>query len=248
MGKLNQVLAVEKGVKTRVYGELTQIDKGLQKAELLSGISRTYTPKEDDGQQLPPESKNVQATVAGAMELLMGTVPEWYDITATKDWANQSAKANIVVDETVLLADVPPTFLLFLEKQLTDLRTMISRLPVLDPADRWTWSDNSAAWTTEPSESLRTVKVPKAFVKYDATPEHPAQVDVFHEDVVAGTWRTMKFSGAIPASDRLAMMDRAEKLLNAVKVAREEANSMEVEQRTVGATLLSYVFGTQASG
>ncbi len=247
MGRLNQVLAVEKGTKTRVYNEITQIDKGLQKTELLSGIARSYTPKEDGGQQLPPESKNVQVTVPNAVELLRSGIAEWFDITATKDWANQDAKADIVVDGTTLLADVPPTFLLFLEKQLTDLRTLIGRLPVLDPADEWTWSDNSAAYTTRPSESLRTVKVPKAFVKYDATPEHPAQVDVFHEDVVVGTWSTTKFSGAIPASDRLAMLDRAERLLNAVKVAREEANNLEVEQKTIGATLLSYVFGTTGS-
>jgi hypothetical protein len=35
-------------------------------------------------------------------------------------------------------------------------------------------------------------------VKAEATEKHPAQVEVYHEDVVVGQWKTVKFSGALP--------------------------------------------------
>lgn len=246
MAKLNQILGVEKGTKTRVYSELTQIDKQLQKADLLSGISRVYTPKDDDGDKLPPETKHVQVTVHEAIGLIKTKTAELFDITATKEWANtgtDGARADILIDGVALVEKVPVTYLLFLEKQCTDLRTVISRLPVLDPASEWALDTNTGVYKTEPRETVRTVKVPKTLELSPATKEHPAQVQVFTEDVVAGTWATVVFSGAIPATERTTLLDRAEALLNAVKMAREAANDLVVTQQNVGAPLLSFVFG-----
>ena len=56
MTRLNQIIAVEKGVKSRSFQELTDAHHALQKPALLSGISRTYRPKDEEGEQLPPES------------------------------------------------------------------------------------------------------------------------------------------------------------------------------------------------
>jgi hypothetical protein len=84
--------------------------------------------------------------------------------------------------------------------------------------------------------------VPKNHVKYEATKEHPAQVEMYMEDVWVGTWTTTKFSGAIPAAVRNAMLERMRKLLDAVKTAREEANNLEVRPVKVGAALLGYIF------
>ncbi len=60
MTRLNQIVAVEKGIKTRSFQELTDAHHALQKSSLLSGISRTYRPKDEEGEQLPPESTRVQ--------------------------------------------------------------------------------------------------------------------------------------------------------------------------------------------
>jgi hypothetical protein len=62
------------------------------------------------------------------------------------------------------------------------------------------------------------------------------------EDVWVGTWTTTKFSGAIPAAVRNAMLDRLRKLLDAVKSAREEANGLEVKPQKIGATMLGWIF------
>jgi hypothetical protein len=65
---------------------------------------------------------------------------------------------------------------------------------------------------------------------------------MYMEDVWVGTWTTTKFSGAIPAATRNAMLERVRKLADAVKTAREEANSIDVRAHKIGAAVLGYVF------
>jgi hypothetical protein len=167
---------------------------------------------------------------------------EMFDVVATQDWANCQAKGDVVVDGHPLLKGVPVTHLLFLEKQLTDLRTFVEALPVLDPAEEWEYRADVDGYVSRPSRANRTKKVPKNHVKYEATKEHPAQVEMYMEDVWVGTWSTTRFSGAIPAATRNAMLERVRKLVDAVKVAREEANGLEVKPQKVGAAVLGYVF------
>ena len=51
MARLNQIIAVEKGIKSRSFQELTEAHQALQKPALLAGISRTYRPKDEEGEQ-----------------------------------------------------------------------------------------------------------------------------------------------------------------------------------------------------
>lgn len=242
MTKLNQLIAVEKGVKSHANKAWTEIYHVLQKDVLLNGIARTYSPKDDDGDTLPPESTLVQVKVTDQIEKVKSEVARMFDITLSKDATNCSARADIVVDGTTLLADVPVTYLLFLEKQLVDLQTFVSKLPTLDPAFEWSYDANRGVYATEPVGTTRTKKVPRNWVKAEATDKHPAQVEVYHEDVIVGTWNTTRFSGAVPADKVRELSARVMKLQQAVKQAREEANSVEVTDREAGATILGYVF------
>ena len=54
--KLNQVIAIEKGVKSRVYGEITEMHKTSQKAELFNGFAKNYRKKDEDGEDYLYES------------------------------------------------------------------------------------------------------------------------------------------------------------------------------------------------
>ena len=56
MPRLNQIIAVEKGIKSQSFSELTDAHHAVQKPALLSGISRTYRPKDEEGETLPSES------------------------------------------------------------------------------------------------------------------------------------------------------------------------------------------------
>ena len=243
MPKLNQIIAIEKSVKSQSLRELTDAHKTLQKDSLLSGIARTYRPRDDEGDTLPPESTRVQARSEDIIEQVVTVLTKLFDVTATKDWANGDARADIVVDGKTLLEKVPVTYLLFLEKQLTDLHTFINKLPTLDPAEVWIFDEATNAYATQPVQTTRTKKIPRNHVKAEATKEHPAQVEVYYEDVIIGTWQTIKYSGALPASRVSTLLERVRKLQEAVKFAREEANNVEVDEQEIGETVLGYIFG-----
>ncbi len=241
MARLNQIIAVEKGVKSRSYSELTEAHHTLQKSALLAGIARTYQPKDEDGEQYPPESTRVQLRAEEVLRRTAATLTRLFDVTATKDWANCVATADVKVDGAVLLPAVPATYLLFLEKQLTDLHTFVSKLPVLDASDSWDYDQASDCWATEAVQTTKTKKIPRNHVKAEATDKHPAQVEVYYEDVVVGHWRTVKFSGALPASRIKELLERVDKLQHAVKFAREEANNSEVTDQQIGDTIFGYL-------
>jgi hypothetical protein len=234
VAKLNQIIAVEKGVKSGSLRDLTDAHHSLQKPALLSGISRTYQPKDEEGEQLPPESTRVQVKAEEVISRTTAILTRLFDVTATKDWANRDAKADVVVDGQVILRDVPVSYLLFLEKQLVDLHTFVKRLPVLDAAEFWAHDPSADCWKTEPVRTVKTKKVPRNHVKAEATEKHPAQVEVYYEDVPVGSWTTAKFSGALPAERVNDLLERVEKLQHAVKFAREEANGIEVTDERVG--------------
>ncbi|MCW2939918.1 MAG: hypothetical protein JWN00_2903 [Actinomycetia bacterium] len=243
MAKLNQIIAVEKGVKSGSLRELTDAHHALQKPALLAGISRTYQPKDEEGEQLPPESTRVQVKTEDVLRQTATVLTRLFDVTATKDWANCAAKADVMVDGRALLRDVPVSYLLFLEKQLVDLHTFVKKLPLLDAAEDWTFEESADCWRTDQVRTIRTKKVPRNHVKAEATEKHPAQVEVYYEDIPVGYWTTVKFSGALPARRVNALLDRVEKLQHAVKFAREEANGAEVTDQTTGEVVFGYLFG-----
>lgn len=240
--KLNQIIAIEKGVKGTSFQELTEAHHLLQKPSLLAGLSRTYQPKDEEGEQFPPEFTRVQASAETVIKDTAKILTKLFDVTAAKDWANCSARADIVVDGRTLAADVPATYLLFLEKQLVDMHTFIRKLPTLDPSETWAFDPSADAYVTEAVQTAKTKKVPRNHVKAEATDKHPAQVETYMEDIIVGYWRTVKFSGALPASRVKELLDRVDKLQQAVKYAREEANSIEAPDKRVGESVFGYLF------
>lgn len=242
MTKLNQIIAVVNGKKTQLEKSLTEIYQKIQKADLFAGISREYKPLAEDGESLPPEKKLPQFTCVSAIEEATAVITDLIDSVATQDVANTEAKANVTVDGKIILSDVPVTHLLFLEKQLVDIKTFISKLPVLDPAERWTFDANVDYFVTEVTQTNRNKKVFKNHVKAEATDKHPAQVEVYSEDEKVGTWNTTKFSGCIEAKKKKEFAKRVDKLIEAVKFAREEANSMAVSQVRFGESILNFIF------
>lgn len=239
--RLNQILAIEKGTKSRVFGEISKLHNAVQRASALNGFSKTYRPKDEEGDRYPPERQRVQLIATETLRQAGRLLSELFDVTASKDWANTTAKADVVVEGEVLLEQVPATYLLFVEKQLGDLRTLITKIPVLDQADAWTLDEGSQLYKTEPTETSRTKKVQRPIVLYPATPEHPAQTQLISEDQVVGTWVTVKHSGALPATRKAELLDRIERLSNAVKFAREQANSVEATRREVGERIFRYL-------
>lgn len=243
--KLHQINAVLLHAKTTAQRDLTDLHHTVQKVPLLSGLSRTYQPRDEDGEQLPPEGTRVQVEVGKAIAEASAALGRLFDLQLIQDRGNAVAKANIVVGGKILLSDVPVTYLLFLAKRLIDLRTLVDKLPVLDPAESWSWDEAREVWRTALSQTVRSKKVPRNHVLAEATDRHPAQVQVYNEDVPVGIWTTVKLSGAVPAARRRELLARIDALIDAVQTAREEANSVEVsDTAAAGSTILDYLFRT----
>jgi hypothetical protein len=246
MPKLNQVIAVVAGKKSDAEKGVTELYHAVQKPTLFEGLTKTYEPLREDGELLPSESKLVQLKVADAIARFREIMAPVYDATLTQDSANTRAVADVEVDGTVVLPKVPVTYLLFLEKRLTDLHTFISKLPTLDPAQRWSYSRDADCYVTAESWKYHTKKIARVIELSPATDRHPAQVNLIQEDINVGKWKTINQSGAIPARDQNDMLVRVKKLIEAVKKAREAANGIDVENKAAGGAIFDYVFGTGA--
>lgn len=242
--KLNQVLAVEKAVKVRTYSATNEMHKALQTAALFQGFSKTYEPVNAEGMQRQPETQKVQRNAEEVFAEAQKLLVDLFDVTATKDWGNQSAKADLKLEDgTVILKDVPATHFLFLDKQLSDLRDMVSKCTELDSATDWTKDANSGLFKSPVIQTQTTAKVQRGLVLAPATEKHPAQTQLITEDQVIGHWFTVKQSGALPAPRKKELLARIQKMLDAVKVGLEEANMTRVDDVKTGNAVLNYIFG-----
>lgn len=243
MTKLHQILAVEADVRNQTQKDLTAAHHGLQKPEMLNGVSRTYQPVKEDGDQLPPEGNLLQTRAADVIRNTQKILAKLFDVTATRDYGNLNAMADLVIDGETLLTGAPATFLLWLEKRLVDVHTFVCKLPVLPADTEWEFDANANAYRNKREiKTHRTLKIEDFKIVTPATPQHPAQIAKVTKDELAGYWTTNKFSGALPADVVAAMKERVERLQKEVKFAREKANQCDVIDQKVGAKILDYVF------
>lgn len=239
--KLHQVLAVMSGRKSQAEKVKTWVYHTFQAGASFIGMTRRYHPKDEEGEVFPPESKRVQNRVHELLNEAYAAWKEVIDSIATVDEGNTEARADIVIDGRVIVESVPATTLLYLEKQLKDMATLFEAIPVLDPSFDWVWTKEAECYRTPESETTKTQKVLKPLVKYEATPQHPAQVETFTVDEVIGHWKRIDYCGAIPLEHRNALVERARKLRDAVVMAREEANSIEAPKVEIAEAIFDYL-------
>jgi hypothetical protein len=240
--KLNQLIAILQSVKANAAKGKTEVYQLAQKSSLFQGLSRTYQSREEDGFVYPPESQKLTLKATELVEKFVQASTEFLDLAATQDYANTEAKASVVVDGQTILTDVPVSYLLFLEKQLQDVKTFVLSLPVLSIDKDWQRDPNRGCYVTIPKETVKTKKITDFVVAYEATEHHPAQIKEVTKDVVEGVWSLVEFSGALPQDRVNALTVRVEKLQKAVLQAREEANSRDVQQRQVAGAVFGYLF------
>lgn len=237
----HQVIAVEKGIKTRQYKFITAAYKLFQKPSFFNGHIKAFEKRNEDETDLPDEKQLVQQQVEQMLSDVAEQNIEYWDIVAAKDSANCSARSDVMLDGEVLLSDIPVTHLLFLEKQLKDLSEAIESVPVLDPAHDWTFDPSSNLHKSEPTRTTKTRKVEEPLLLAPSTKEHPAQTKVVTVDRIVGTWKTVKHSGALPAPRKKVLLKRVRALSLAVKYAREAANEVEAPDKQVGKKIFDFL-------
>src|SRR6476620_3486453 len=111
--QLNQLNAVLSARQNEAEKAVTELYKLVQKEHLFTGRERTYRPLDEvNGQKLPPESQRVQQRVDDLVRQARAKWTELWSLVLTWYTCNQSARAAIVVDGKVILANVPVTSLL----------------------------------------------------------------------------------------------------------------------------------------
>ena len=240
--KLNQLIAILNSVKQAASAAKTAAYQQSQKTALFQGLSRTYQPREEAGYVYPAESQKLTLSASDLIEKFVADSSEFFDLAATQDWANAEAKVDLRVDGALLLDGVPVTYLLFLEKQLQDVKTFIQSLPILPIDKDWHFDENRGFYATDGKETVKTKKITEFVTAYDATPEHPAQIKEVSKDVVEGTWNLVEFSSALPQTRVDELLRRVGKLQKAVVQAREEANGIEITMEPVAATIFGHLF------
>lgn len=239
--KLTVILGLLKGARTRTHTNVSNLHHQSTKPALYAGQIRTYEPREDGGEQRPAESQKVQLRAPEVLGELAEHLTRHWDLALWRDEGNTVARADVVVDDTTILENVPATFLLFLEKQLNDWRTAVTKLPTLATDQSWTYDGATGLYRTEPVKSVSTRKTLRNHVLSVATDKHPAQVKTYEEDVPVGDWTTIRLSGALTVPQQRELVERLDALTDAVKAAREKANLVEVDEVKAGDRLFGYL-------
>ena len=241
--KLYELLAIEQDRKNKANESLGEAKKTFVKNDPhFDGMIKKYVAIEDDAEQIPDETKEMVKTVKHQLEELQENVVAALDATLSKEETNASntAKAELVVGETSF-GVFSATSLLALEANLSKILDLYQNIPVLDSTKKWSFDSQRSVYKTEEEVKFRSIKRPQVIVKYEATDKHPAQTELLYLDFQVGKYETTYFSGKITIAQKIEMIKRLEKLIEAVKIARAKANSVEVQNIKLGDKIFNFL-------
>lgn len=243
MGKLHELLAVEGDLKSRSQQAKSQIVKlSTDGTSRLLGKAITYQVAEGEDERVA-EVTELSTTLQEELSLFLDTYGKWVDAALQKEITNREATADIIIDGKTIFADLPATALLNLESKLSEIRAVYEAIPTNDLAERWEWDEGREHYVSTERVTYITKKVPKVLVLYEATEEHPAQTESFYEDVRIGTRMTTLHSGMLSPKEKRERLGRIDRLLQAVKKARQRANDIEVKEENIAKTLFDFIEG-----
>ena len=247
MGKLCESIAVVgelEGAWKKILEE-SKVTFGKKHEHFVAFVKR-YSPfaEEEKATENIEERKDLDTTVNDKLDYMFEHVINYLDCFAQVEATNQVAKADLEVDGKVILSGVPATVLLGLESKLRAVKEVLDLLPTLAPGISWvkdaTRGPNIYKRERD-EESFRTRKEPKSKTLYDATKEHPAQIEKWTEMINIGKYITTHWSGMLSPAEKSDMLGRLDKLSRAVKQARQRANVQEVVDIHIGQKLVTYI-------
>ena len=252
MANLHQLLAVKKDAAQRANEIAGETKKNLGAKHLFYGSTKSYTPfDEEDETRFPDEHEQLSYTVGEKLNWFAENFGRIIDIEYQIDRTNENAEADLEVGD-LYIPGIPATFLLDLVSFLEKTRKVYANIPVLD--SKYQWEPDSGAGpgvykTTEDEVTYRSKKVLRHKVLYDATPEHPAQVEKWPEDKQVGRYTKRMWSGALTPAQKSIVLGRIDTLLEAAKKALSEANNAEHATDKIASKIFSFIHrGIQTEG
>lgn len=244
-GKLHELLAVEPDLKSEAQRLASKVKALFSEGKgRLIGQIRTYQPLEEGGEDFADEITELATTVDSELLDWEIAFSGWLDAAIQKEVTNQETSADVILDNgATLFENMPATALLNLEAKLVEIRQVFNQVPTNDPTESWSRDADLGCFVSKPRIKYRGKKLLRNHVKAEATKEHPAQVEVYTEDVRVGTWTTIIHSGMLTPVEKKYRLGRIDLLVRAVKQARQRANSIEITDVHVGKKLFAYIYG-----
>lgn len=245
MPKLHELLAVEgdlEGIYKKIIDET--INTFQKKVDRFFGAVRTLEWFEEGNPPQPAEYQELTTTVKKKLDYQEEAIVRYIDALLQKERTNQNARADLVVNGITIAADVPATFLLGMESRLKKIRETYNAIPTLPPNIKWekdaTKGDDIYS-RGHPEQQLKTEKIFKVQVLYEATKEHPAQVEKIPETKNVGVYKKEMWTGLYSPAEKSRLLGRLDELIRAVKKARQRANMTEVVNVKIGKEIFAYL-------
>lgn len=243
--QLHQVLAVEGDLQGKAQKIIAETVKTFtDKQHLFYGGIKRYEPYDAEDPGMPEELKEIDDTVPNKLRYALNTFVKYLDCIASKEATNAVATAPLVIGGQTIHEALPATLLLALENKLRGIRPVLEAMPTLTKGVEWKPDPDKGQdvfVTAREERKQRTVKEPKFRVLYQATKEHPAQIEKWQEAVAKGEFVTIQWSGNITSARKAEILERFDQVLRAVKKARMQANSTPVVETKIARQLFDYV-------
>lgn len=248
--KLHELLAVE-GDLEGIFKKIVQetIATFTKKPEhFLSWHKQLqmFDSEREKEQVAAEEHKEMVTTVMEKLDYSKDSMIRYFDAILQKELTNQIAKADLTVDGVVIGKDLPATFLLGMETRLKIVRGIYEAIPTLSPGIRWVEDKESGKGIYKADKAEVKSKTEKTFqskILVEPTKEHPAQIEKWSENVAIGDFVTERWSGMLSPAEKSQVLKRINDLIQAVKKARQRANTTEVIKNNVGSKLFDYIHG-----
>lgn len=250
MGKLHEVIAVEKDLKNKADKIIKEAHATFSgRKEHFNESSRKYIPYDAEDRDLPDEEFiPMVTTVPAKLQYIQGDLIKLLDCMIQKESTNTKASSNLVVidnngSEHTIAENVPVTTLVQFETVLVRIRNDIyDIIPTLDPGKKWVKDDSrDNVWAADPIKRVRNKKIPTVYSCAKATKEHKEQFQILNLDKVVGEWTNSTWSGCLSPKQKSEIMSRLDQIIEGVKKARARANDINVEKINIGNSIFNYI-------
>jgi hypothetical protein len=242
--QLSELLAIEQDKKQKLHSTIGQLIQLFTKKEsLLEGYKKTFLHTKDaqlGGEPQVLETREAAYTLKQVLEeafLAIGAGID-YSISKEESLANPAARTDLFIGE-VYIGNFSAPALQALETILHRIKEMYLVLPTLDPTQIWEKAEGEVFWKSLGEKKIKMQKTPKALVKYEATPQHPAQTEIVYLEEEVGYFITAHYSGKIKQSQKNKILERLDAILQAVKIAKARIYSAPVQKKQIGSILFN---------
>lgn len=256
--KQHELLAFESDVNNKANAIVAETLKLFGDSSRFDEYTKTYSAFTEGDKDIPEsDQKKMTTTVTERLKYTAMFVQKSFNTMISKEKTNQVAKADIVIyDEegnvvATLAKDVPVTALLSFEKKLNELRKLYTKIPTYSTEVHWTKGENmdgNECYIQAPQKKVRnrTETITERF-----NPNPDGVTDKFKIEprdkkvtTPCGEYTTVEKTGRISPKDKADMLERLDKVLAAVKIARSQANAVEVvEEKEAGREILNFING-----